>query len=60
MNESKTIARIVTFTLRHPVGGEVLVEDDGSIDGTPDLARAAAVSSEKPWPFVAATTRSEC
>lgn len=41
LNESRTIGRVVRFALRSPGVGEVLVIDDGSIDGTPELAEAA-------------------
>lgn len=41
LNESRTIGRIVRFAKRSRLVGEVLVVDDGSIDGTPELAAAA-------------------
>ena len=41
LNESATIASIVRFALEDPVVGEVIVVDDGSIDGTPALAEEA-------------------
>jgi glucosyl-3-phosphoglycerate synthase len=41
LNESKTIASVVRFAKQSPLVGEVLVLDDGSIDGTPELAAAA-------------------
>lgn len=41
LNESKTIGQIVAFALKNPLVGEVLVVDDGSHDGTPDLAARA-------------------
>ena len=40
LNESKTIGDVVTFARRSPLVGEVLVIDDGSHDGTPELAAA--------------------
>jgi glucosyl-3-phosphoglycerate synthase len=41
LNESRTISRVVRFAKKHPLVGEVLVVDDGSIDGTPELALSA-------------------
>src|SRR3989442_13211018 len=41
LNEAPTIASVVAFARQNPRVGEVLVVDDGSIDGTPELARAA-------------------
>jgi glucosyl-3-phosphoglycerate synthase len=41
LNESETIASVVQFARRSPLVDEVIVIDDGSIDGTPELARAA-------------------
>jgi glucosyl-3-phosphoglycerate synthase len=41
LNESRTIASVVRFAKKSPLVGEVLVVDDGSIDGTPELAAAA-------------------
>lgn len=38
LNESATIASIVKFALQSPLVGEVIVVDDGSIDGTPEIA----------------------
>src|SRR5687767_137086 len=41
LNESETIGSVVQFARRSPLVDEVIVIDDGSIDGTPELARAA-------------------
>jgi glucosyl-3-phosphoglycerate synthase len=41
LNESRRIAQVVKFVLRSRMVKEVLVIDDGSIDGTPELAKAA-------------------
>lgn len=41
LNESKRIASVVELALRSPLVREVIVVDDGSIDGTPELAEAA-------------------
>ncbi|MBA4137365.1 MAG: hypothetical protein C0518_08640 [Opitutus sp.] len=41
LNESKTIGEIVAYALRNPLVGEVIVVDDGSHDGTPELAARA-------------------
>src|SRR5205814_3037269 len=41
LNEAPTIAAVVAFARRSPRVSEVVVVDDGSIDGTPELARAA-------------------
>ena len=41
LNESATIAATVARIGRHPEVGEVLVIDDGSVDGSGELARAA-------------------
>jgi glucosyl-3-phosphoglycerate synthase len=41
LNESRTIANVVKFALRDERVGEVLVIDDGSIDGTDELAERA-------------------
>jgi glycosyltransferase involved in cell wall biosynthesis len=38
LNESRTIARLVRWLRQDRLVGEVLVVDDGSIDGTPELA----------------------
>jgi len=37
LNESRTISNVVKFALRDPRVAEVLVVDDGSIDGAPDM-----------------------
>ncbi|TAL03651.1 MAG: glycosyltransferase, partial [Verrucomicrobia bacterium] len=41
LNESARIASVVRLALGSPLVDEVLVLDDGSIDGTPELAHAA-------------------
>ncbi len=41
LNESRTVATVVKFALRDRRVGEVLVIDDGSIDGTDELAEGA-------------------
>lgn len=41
LNESRTIADVVEFARRDPRVGEVIVVDDGSVDDTAELARAA-------------------
>ncbi len=41
LNESARIASVVRLACRSPLVGEVLVVDDGSIDGTPELAEEA-------------------
>lgn len=44
LNEARTVASVVQFARRAAGVGEVLVVDNGSIDGTPELAaRAGAV-----------------
>jgi phosphoserine phosphatase len=44
LNESSTIGRLVEFALASPGVEEVIVVDDGSIDETPELARAAGAT----------------
>jgi phosphoserine phosphatase len=44
LNESSTIGRLVEFALSFPGVEEVIVVDDGSIDETPELARAAGAN----------------
>ena len=41
LNESSTVADVVGFALKDPRVGEVIVVDDGSHDGTPELAERA-------------------
>src|SRR5688572_28247032 len=38
LNESQTISSVVAFARRSPLVDEIIVVDDGSIDGTPELA----------------------
>jgi len=44
LNESRTVARVVKFAKKAPLVGEVLVIDDGSIDGTDESAKAAGAT----------------
>jgi glucosyl-3-phosphoglycerate synthase len=41
LNEAATISSVVEFASRSPLVDEVIVVDDGSIDGSPELAVAA-------------------
>lgn len=41
LNESRTVASVVRFALKSDLVDEVIVVDDGSIDGTPELAEKA-------------------
>ena len=41
LNESPTVASVVQFARQSPCVAEVIVVDDGSIDGTPELAAQA-------------------
>ncbi len=44
LNESETIVPVVEFARRDPRVSQVIVVDDGSIDGTPELAHAAGAT----------------
>lgn len=44
LNESESIASIIEFARRDSNVSEVIVVDDGSIDGTPEFARAAGAT----------------
>lgn len=44
LNESNTISSVVEFARRDPKVKEVIVVDDGSIDGTPEMASAAGAT----------------
>lgn len=44
LNESRTVASVVRFALRNELVDEVIVIDDGSIDGTPELAEKAGAT----------------
>ena len=44
LNESGTIASVVEFARRNRSVSEVIVVDDGSVDGTPELARSAGAT----------------
>jgi hypothetical protein len=44
LNESESIVSVIEFARRDPRVSEVIVVDDGSIDGTPELAQAAGAT----------------
>lgn len=44
LNEAKTIVRLIQFAMRGHHVSEVIIIDDGSIDGTPELAAAAGAT----------------
>ena len=44
LNESATITSVVLYALSSPIVDEVIVVDDGSIDGTPEIASLAGAT----------------
>jgi HAD superfamily phosphoserine phosphatase-like hydrolase len=44
LNEAETVGSVVDFARKSPAVTEVLVIDDGSVDGTPDIAWAAGAT----------------
>jgi glucosyl-3-phosphoglycerate synthase len=44
LNESETVRAVIEFARGNPLVGEVIVVDDGSIDGTPELAVSAGAT----------------
>jgi glycosyltransferase involved in cell wall biosynthesis len=44
LNESERVGSVIEFAKAGPNVSEVIVEDDGSIDGTPELAREAGAA----------------